>query len=94
MKPLTDPQLDDFLREVRRSDAADLGAADRFLARQVPVAPSPVSSPLHRPRWPAWLAAAALVGAVAWLRPGLPGTQPLPSSAAYAAYSAALGSEW
>ncbi len=99
MKPLTDQQLDEFLTEVRRPDAADLGAAERFLNRQalasaaVPLAALPASPARRRSAWPAWLAAAALIGGVVWLRPGAPAA-PLPSSAAYAAYTSALGSEW
>ncbi|AZI43549.1 hypothetical protein EHF33_12980 [Deinococcus psychrotolerans] len=75
----------------------------------LPQAPPLVSLPRHRATWwPTLLAAAALFGGLLVLRPAphlnsssmdssstdLAASQPLASSAAYDAYSSALGGEW
>ncbi|UWX63629.1 hypothetical protein [Deinococcus rubellus] len=102
-----DADLDDLFVRVRQPTPDDLGAAERFLSRQVSmVSATPLPTlparrlgpPLHR--WPSvlttLLAAAALCGGILVLRPA-PTTPPQPllaSSAAYDAYTSALGGEW
>ena len=87
--PLTDHQLDDLFARVRQPGPEDEGAAERFLGRQAQAAPRP-----HPTWWPAVLAAAALMGGLLVLRPAPADHSPLPASAAYEAYTSALGSEW
>lgn len=102
---IDDSDLDALFAQVRQPLDADAGAADRFLSRQaltLPQAPPQVRILSRRrvPWWPTLLAAAALFGGVLVLRPTpsavLTGadTQTLASSAAYDAYSSALGSDW
>ncbi|GGK31667.1 hypothetical protein GCM10008955_26860 [Deinococcus malanensis] len=84
-----DPELDRLFAQARALSTHDSGAAERFLTghrtRQTQA----------RRRQTGWLSAllasAAVVAGVSVLRPEAPD---LPSSAAYAAYQDALGSEW
>lgn len=101
--PLSEQELDDLFAQARHPTAADLGAADRFLARTPSTHPelaathAPVPG-VRRPHW--WLpalAAAALAGGIMMLRPPVtshPAGGDLPSSAAYEAYGSAIGGEW
>lgn len=95
-QPITDDQLDDLFAGARTPDAADLGAAERFLSRRPDIRP-PLSPARPRRSWPAALALAAAISGVLLLRPTtvseLPSTE-LPSTAAYDAYASALGSDW
>jgi hypothetical protein len=97
VQPINDDPLNDLFAAARTPDEADLGAAERFLSRN-PEFRAPVSPARLRVRyWPAVLALAAAISGVLVLRPltasELPGAE-LPSSAAYDAYSSALGSDW
>ena len=97
MKPpesqsINDDQLDALFAAARMPDEADMSAAERFLSRN-PEFRAPVSRPRPGLRyWPAALALAAAISGVLVLRP-VPAAE-LPSSAAYDAYSSALGSDW
>ena len=84
---MTDDDLDLLFAQARAETPADIGAADRFLARHRATMPPPVR---RAPLWPPLLAAAAVLAGVLVLRHA----PTLPASAAYDVYQGTLGEGW
>ncbi|MEF2279943.1 hypothetical protein V3W47_16740 [Deinococcus sp. YIM 134068] len=89
---MNDRELDALFARARKETAEDAGAAERFLAwHRGTLAAEPLPPRRARTlRWPALLAAAAVLTGAFVLRP----VPPLPSSAAYDAYAGTLGEGW
>ncbi len=88
-----DDDLDTLFAAARQHTAADLGAADHFLASRLAARQLRGSGQRHALRlWAgAALGLAAALGGLTLLRPATP---ELPASAAYSVYQSALGEGW